>query len=128
MRGEEWQNLVALADIEGPAGRDGENRENGKTPEFRVNENKLEWRYIGDTVWLNLYDLSALKGADGINGADGRDGADGKTPFWAKTAIGGSVPPIPVLRPRAQTVQTALTAQTADKLKFKNRPVYSMAL
>ncbi len=79
--GEEWQNLVALADIEGPAGRDGENGENGKTPEFRVNENKLEWRYIGDTVWLNLYDLSALKGADGINGADGRDGADGKTPF-----------------------------------------------
>ena len=76
--GEEWQNLVALADIEGPAGRDGENGENGKTPEFRANGNKLEWRYIGDTVWLNLYDLSALKGADGINGADGRDGADGK--------------------------------------------------
>lgn len=79
--GEEWQNLVALADIEGPAGRDGENGENGKTPEFRVNENKLEWRYIGDSVWLNLYDLSALKGADGINGTDGKDGADGKTPF-----------------------------------------------
>ena len=36
--GGEWQNLVALADISGPAGQ------NGKTPEFRVNEAMLQWR------------------------------------------------------------------------------------
>ena len=97
--GEEWQNLVAIADIEGPAGQNGTDGANGKTPEFRVSDNILQWRYVDDEIWLNLYDLTALKGADGrdgkdgkdgINGQDGRDGIngqngsdgkDGKTPF-----------------------------------------------
>ena len=58
-----------------------------------MNENTLQWRYAGDEIWLNLYDLTALKGADGRDGADGKngkdgtngqngsDGEDGKTPF-----------------------------------------------
>ena len=75
--GGEWQNLVAIADITGPAGGNGADGANGKTPEFRVNENTLQWRYVGDEIWLNLYDLSALKGADGIDGADGKDGING---------------------------------------------------
>ena len=88
--GEDWQNLVALADIEGPAGQNGQDGANGKTPEFQVNENILQWRYEGDGVWLNLYDLTALKGldgkdgrdgADGKNGINGSDGQNGKTPF-----------------------------------------------
>ena len=91
--GDEWQNLVAIADITGPAGQNGKDGSDGKTPEFRMNESTLQWRYVGDEVWLNLYDLTALKGADGrdgtdgkdgtngINGQDGRDGADGNTPF-----------------------------------------------
>ena len=88
--GEDWQNLVAIADITGPTGQKGSDGANGKTPEFRVNENTLQWRYVGDGIWLNLYDLTALKGADGqngkdgINGQDGKDGAggkDGNTPF-----------------------------------------------
>ena len=72
--GNEWQNLVAIADIKGPAGQKGAD---GKAPEFRVSENTLQWRYTGDEIWLNLYDLSVLKGADGINGQDGADGKDG---------------------------------------------------
>ena len=79
--GDEWQNLVAIADITGPAGQNGKDGANGKTPEFRVNENTLQWRYVGDEIWLNLYDLTALKGADGRDGADGingKDGVDGK--------------------------------------------------
>ena len=79
--GDEWQNLVAIADIEGPAGQKGADGADGKTPEFRVSENTLQWRYTGDEIWLNLYDLTALKGADGRDGADGingKDGVDGK--------------------------------------------------
>ena len=75
--GDEWQNLVAIVDITGPAGQSGKGGANGKTPEIRVNENTLQWRYTGDEIWLNLYDLSVLKGADGINGQDGADGKDG---------------------------------------------------
>ena len=76
--GDEWQNLVAIADIEGPAGQNGTDGANGKTPEFRVSENILQWRYVGDEIWLNLYDLTALKGADGRDGADGKDGTNGQ--------------------------------------------------
>ena len=76
--GGEWQNLVAIADIEGPAGQNGTDGANGKTPEFRVNESTLQWRYTGDEIWLNLYDLTALKGADGRDGVDGKDGINGK--------------------------------------------------
>ena len=76
--GDEWQNLVAIADITGPTGQKGADGANGKTPEFRVSENILQWRYVGDEIWLNLYDLTALKGADGRDGVDGKDG---KTPF-----------------------------------------------
>lgn len=79
--GDEWQNLVAIADITGPTGQKGADGANGKTPEFRVNGNTLQWRYVGDEIWLNLYDLTALKGADGRDGADGingKDGVDGK--------------------------------------------------
>ena len=76
--GDEWQDLVAIADITGPAGQKGADGTDGKTPEFRVNENTLQWRYTGDEIWLNLYDLSALKGLDG---EDGIDGKDGNTPF-----------------------------------------------
>ena len=56
--GDKWQNLVAIADITGPTGQKGADGANGKTPEFRVNESTLQWRYTGDEIWLNLYDLS----------------------------------------------------------------------
>ena len=79
--GDKWQNLVAIADITGPTGQKGAGGANGKTPEFRVNESTLQWRYTGDEIWLNLYDLSVLKGLDGKDGTDGATGKDGKTPF-----------------------------------------------
>ena len=87
--GDEWQNLVAIADIEGPAGQNGKDGANGKTPEFRVNENILQWRYVGDEIWLNLYDLTALKGADGRDGVDGKDGINGKDGAAGKDGTNG---------------------------------------
>ena len=75
--GEDWQNLVAISDIKGPTGQNGKDGVNGKTPEFRVNENNLQWRYVSDEIWLNLYDLSNLKGLDGKDGIDGKNGVDG---------------------------------------------------
>lgn len=89
--GGQWQDLVALSDITGPTGMNGEKGEtgqsgaDGKTPEFRVENGALQWRYAGDAVWLNLYDLTALKGADGKNGTDGADGVG-----IAKTEISAS--------------------------------------
>ena len=87
--GDEWQNLVAIADITGPAGQNGADGANGKTPEFRVNENTLQWRYTGDEIWLNLYDLSVLRGLDGKDGADGKDGINGKDGADGKDGTNG---------------------------------------
>ena len=87
--GGEWQNLVAIADIEGPAGQKGTDGANGKTPEFRVSENILQWRYVDDEIWLNLYDLTALKGADGRDGVDGKDGINGKDGAAGKDGTNG---------------------------------------
>ena len=90
--GGEWQNLVAIADITGPAGQNGKDGANGKTPEFRVSENTLQWRYAGDEIWLNLYDLSILKGLDGADGKDGingKDGVDGKDGADGKDGTNG---------------------------------------
>ena len=87
--GDEWQNLVAIADITGPAGQNGADGANGKTPEFRVNENTLQGRYTGDEIWLNLYDLSVLKGLDGKDGINGKDGIDGKDGAAGKDGTNG---------------------------------------
>ena len=87
--GDEWQNLVAIADITGPAGQNGKDGANGRTPELRVSENTLQWRYTGDEIWLNLYDLSVLKGLDGKAGADGKDGINGKDGADGKDGING---------------------------------------
>lgn len=76
----------------GDAGQNGKDGANGKTPEFRVNENNLQWRYVGDEIWLNLYDLSILKGLDGADGKDGingKDGVDGKDGADGKDGTNG---------------------------------------
>ena len=88
--GGEWQNLVAIADITGPTGQKGADGTDGKTPEFRVSENTLQWRYTGDEIWLNLYDLSVLKGLDGRDGADGKDGINGKDGIDGKDGADGA--------------------------------------
>jgi len=90
--GDEWQNLVAIADITGPTGQKGADGANGKTPEFRVSENTLQWRYTGDEIWLNLYDLTALKGADGRDGADGKNGKDGTNGQNGSDGVDGNTP------------------------------------
>lgn len=103
--GEEWQDLVALSDITGPAGQDGED---GKTVEFRVAGDTLQWRYTGESVWLNLYDLSMLKGADGKDGTDGKDGVNGtngKDGVNGQDGANGTDGKTPELRVNGNTLQ-----------------------
>ena len=117
--GGEWQNLVALADISGPAGQ------NGKTPEFRVNEAMLQWRYVGDEVWLNLYDLSTLKGRDGETGQDGASGKDGNTPFIGENGnwwIGGTDTGIKAAGEKGEKGDTGEKGETGAFGKDGNTP------
>ena len=58
-----WRNLVELSKFAGTNGTngvdgtDGKNGTDGKTPEFRVNEGYLEWKYTTDTEWIKLYEV-----------------------------------------------------------------------
>ena len=52
--------VIELSLLTGPAGADGTNGTNGvngKTPEFRINEGYLEWKYTTDSKWTKLYEV-----------------------------------------------------------------------
>ena len=53
---------LSLIHISGPTGQKGADGANGKTPEFRVSENTLQWRYVGDEIWLNPVSYTHLAG------------------------------------------------------------------
>lgn len=61
-----WNNLVTLASITGPPGADGAPGApgadgapgiNGKEVELRENAGWVEWRYVGDATWTQLYEI-----------------------------------------------------------------------
>jgi hypothetical protein len=58
-----WNNLVTLSSITGPSGADGEDGApgsagiDGKQIELRENAGWLEWRYVGDANWTQLYEI-----------------------------------------------------------------------
>ena len=49
----------------------------GKEVQIRVEDNKLQWQYQGQTTWYDLLDLTSLKGADGEDGQAGVAGQNG---------------------------------------------------
>ena len=108
----EWKKLVALADITGPAGQDGSDGTDGKTAEFQVDGDTLQWRYRGESVWLNLYDLTTLKGADGSDGQDGTDGKDGVNGTNGKDGTNGIDGKTPEIRVDGNTLQWRYTGES----------------
>lgn len=58
-------------------GTDGTNGENGKSAEIRRTSTHIQWRYEGDSSWIDLVPISELKGLPGNNGLDGLAGKDG---------------------------------------------------
>jgi len=82
-----WTNLVPLVDLIGAKGDKGDDGVNGSDGadgseiEIRYSEEKIQWKYIDDTIWLDLLPISVLTGsdgADGNNGVNGNDGVDGR--------------------------------------------------
>jgi hypothetical protein len=61
----------------GANGADGADGVDGKEVEFQVSATHIQWRYVGDSTWVDLIALSAITGADGAPGAPGADGANG---------------------------------------------------
>lgn len=51
----------------------------GRDPEFQVVNNQLQWRYIGENNWRNLYNLENIKGEVGPLGPVGPAGPSGSS-------------------------------------------------
>lgn len=78
----------------------GDKGDNGKPVEFNHSATHLQWRYVGDTVWINLIDLNSIRGKDGdpatnliksVNGLTGDVVLDAKSVGAVKEAY--STPP-----------------------------------
>ena len=58
----------------GDNGKDGKDGKDGREVEFRVTDEYVQWRYVGEDVWTDLLALENIKGEDGQDGEDGVDG------------------------------------------------------
>lgn len=64
------ENEIARVTITGGGG-------GGREIEFRKSESAIQWRYTGDTEWIDLVPLADITGPSGPAGQDGQDGKDG---------------------------------------------------
>lgn len=70
--GSTWEDLIAVADLVGPAGPA------GASVEMRVSGGYIQWRQVGSPTWTNLTSLASITGPTGPNGINGTDGVDGR--------------------------------------------------
>lgn len=66
-----WSDVISIAAITGPAGvngTDGTDGTDGREVEFNKSATHIQWRYVGETVWLDLVTLADLKGDKGDPG------------------------------------------------------------
>ena len=61
----------------------------GKTPELQATSTHIQWRYIGDTTWMNLVALSVLEGTDGADESPSaiKDSVTGTGTTWSSSKI-----------------------------------------
>jgi hypothetical protein len=63
--------------ISGGEGLPGTPGADGREIELQTSATHIQWRYVGETTWLNLIALSAITGPAGDDGEDGAPGAPG---------------------------------------------------
>ena len=85
-----WADLVALTDLVGPTGPQGNIGNTGpqgsqgtagKEIQIQVSGGYIQWKYDSDVSWTNLIAVSTLVGPQGPAGSDGTDGEDGADSF-----------------------------------------------
>src|SRR5690606_29325141 len=89
-----WIDLVSLTDLKGEdgytpqKGTDYDDGADGKEVEFQKSATHIQWRYVGDTTWINLVALEDIKGPEG-DPADTSSKLDKSIQFGAD--ISGSI-------------------------------------
>ncbi len=84
-----WVDIILVDDLRGikgdtgnagEAGANGTNGANGvdgKQVEMRSNGTYVQWRFVGDTTWIDLVAITALQGPQGLQGIQGLKGDKG---------------------------------------------------
>ena len=71
--GETEYQYVNLKGEKGDIGLTGEDGNDGREIELQSTETTIQWRYVGDSNWIDLISIELLKGSDGQDGVDGRE-------------------------------------------------------
>lgn len=72
--GTAWDNVGTVQGPQGPAGPPGSD---GREVELRTTAAFVQWRYLGDTEWLDLVALADITGPPGPEGPEGPQGEQG---------------------------------------------------
>jgi hypothetical protein len=62
---EAWTDIVALSEITGPQGDEGERGLAGREIELQQGTTHIQYRYIGDVTWIDLIPIADITGAAG---------------------------------------------------------------
>lgn len=104
---------VALSVLQGLDGRD---------VELSASQTAIQWRYVGESAWKTLVELSLLKGEKGDKGDKGDTGAQGIQGEQGETKM-------PILSTvEATSGSTPSGSFTADGLDDSGNPKYKLAL
>ena len=87
------QILARLDELEENGGGSGTPGKDGREIEIQNNGTAIQWRYVGDSDWTDLVQLSALKGDKGDKGDKGEKGETGPQGPAGETGPQGPVGP-----------------------------------
>lgn len=76
--GKDGQPGLAGKDGVGTPGAPGQPGKDGRQITLRTYGNFLQYQYVGDSMWTQVYDLSQLQGKDGKDGINGVNGTSGR--------------------------------------------------
>ena len=83
------QILARLDELEENGGGSDTSGKDGREIEIQNNGTVIQWRYVGDSSWTDLVQLSALKGEKGDKGDKGEKGDTGDTGPQGETGAQG---------------------------------------
>ena len=87
------QIWAAIDELKAGGGGSGTPGKDGREIELQNNGTAIQWRYVGDSGWTDLVQLSALKGDKGDKGDKGETGATGPQGPQGETGAQGPAGP-----------------------------------
>jgi len=78
------ESIIGTGDIEITGGG-----ANGREIEIQKGLTHIQWRYVGDVIWIDLIAITELKGEQGIQGETGLQGLKGDTGLQGANGLDG---------------------------------------